>query len=62
MSLKSHRHVFIKPSKWFTEDIEMIFFLSQQIAEEISREMGLTIANDVRKQKQHQEAYADPTR
>jgi hypothetical protein len=30
MSLESHRHVFIKPSKWFTEDIEMIFFLSRQ--------------------------------
>lgn len=35
---------------------------SAKIAEEISREMGLTIANDVRKQKQHQEAYADPAR
>lgn len=35
---------------------------SAQIAEEISREMGLTIANDVRKQKQHQEAYTDPAR
>jgi hypothetical protein len=28
MSLESHRHVFIKPSKWFTEDIGMIFFCS----------------------------------
>lgn len=35
---------------------------SAQIAEEISREMGLTIANDVRKQKQHQEVYTNPTR
>ena len=35
---------------------------SAKIAEEISREMGLTIANDVRKQKQHQEAYADLAR
>lgn len=35
---------------------------SARIAEELSREMGLTIANDVRKQKQHQEAYTDPTR
>ena len=35
---------------------------SAQIAEEISHEMGLTIANDIRKQKQHQEAYTAPTR
>jgi hypothetical protein len=35
---------------------------SAKIAEEISREMGLTIANDVRKQKQHQESYTDPAR
>lgn len=35
---------------------------SARIAEEISREMGLTIANDVQKQKQHQEAYTDPVR
>lgn len=35
---------------------------SAHIAEEISREMGLTIANDVRKQAPHQEAYADPAR
>jgi|AGTN01.3.fsa_nt_gi Relaxase/Mobilisation nuclease domain. len=39
---------------------------SARIAEEISREMGLTIANDVRKekqqQKQYQKAYTDPTR
>ncbi|MDL2224011.1 relaxase/mobilization nuclease domain-containing protein [Bacteroidales bacterium OttesenSCG-928-M06] len=35
---------------------------SARIAEEISREMGLTIANDVRKQKQHQEAYTDHAR
>jgi len=35
---------------------------SARIAEEISREMGLTIANDVHKQKQHQEAYTDLAR
>jgi hypothetical protein len=35
---------------------------SAKIAEEISWEMGLTIANDVRKQKQHQEAYTNPAR
>ncbi|MFV0420536.1 MAG: relaxase/mobilization nuclease domain-containing protein [Dysgonomonas sp.] len=35
---------------------------SAKIAEEISREMGLTIANDVCKHKQHQEAYTDPVR
>jgi hypothetical protein len=39
---------------------------SARIAEEISREMGLTIANDVRKetqqQKQHQDVYSDPQR
>jgi hypothetical protein len=35
---------------------------SAQIAETISREMGLTIANDIRKQKQHQEIYTDPAR
>lgn len=35
---------------------------SAQITEEISREMGLTIANDVHKQKQHQEVYTDPAR
>lgn len=35
---------------------------SAKIAEEISREMGLTIANDVHKQKQHQEAFTDPAR
>ncbi|MCD7937401.1 MAG: relaxase/mobilization nuclease domain-containing protein [Tannerellaceae bacterium] len=35
---------------------------SARIAEEISREIGLTIANDVRKQKQHQQPYKDPTR
>jgi hypothetical protein len=35
---------------------------SAKIAEEISREMGLTIAKDVQKQKEHQEAYADPAR
>lgn len=35
---------------------------SAKIAEEISRDMGLTIAKDVQKQKEHQEAYADPAR
>lgn len=41
---------------------------SARIAEEISREMGLTIANDVRKEKekqqrkQHQDTYSDPQR
>lgn len=35
---------------------------SARITEEISCEMGLTIANDVRRQKQHQEAYTDPVR
>lgn len=35
---------------------------SAHIAEEISREMGLTIANDVRRQTPHQEAYTDPAR
>lgn len=34
---------------------------SARAAEEISREMGLTIANDVHKQKQHQAEHADPT-
>lgn len=39
---------------------------SAKITEEISREMGLTIANDVRKEKQqrkqHQNTYSDPQR
>lgn len=35
---------------------------SARIAEEISRDMGLTIANDVHRQKPQQEAYADPAR
>lgn len=35
---------------------------SAKIAEEISREMGLTIAKDVQKQKEHQETYVDPAR
>jgi hypothetical protein len=35
---------------------------SARIAEEMSREMGLTIANEVRRQKPHQEAHADPDR
>jgi hypothetical protein len=35
---------------------------SAKITEEISREMGLTIAKDVHKQTEHQEAYTDPAR
>jgi hypothetical protein len=35
---------------------------SAKITEEISREMGLTIANDAHKHKQHQEAFTDPAR
>lgn len=35
---------------------------SAKIAEDISSEMGLTIANDICKQKQHQEVYTEPTR
>lgn len=35
---------------------------SARAAEEISREMGLAIANDVHKQKQYQAEHADPTR
>ena len=35
---------------------------SAKIAEEISRKMGLTIAKDVQKQKEYQEAYIDPAR
>lgn len=35
---------------------------SARAAEEISRELGLTIANDVHKQKQYQVEHADPTR
>lgn len=35
---------------------------SARAAEEISREMGLTIANDVHKLKQHAAEHADPTR
>lgn len=35
---------------------------SARVAEEISREMGLTIANEVHKQKQHQKEHADPSR
>lgn len=35
---------------------------SARVAEEISREMGLTIANDVHKLKQHTAEHADPTR
>ncbi len=43
-------------------DTTFISNRSARIAEEISREMGLTIANDVRKQKQHREAYTDDIR
>ena len=39
------------------ENIELL-----EDAEEISREMGLTIANDVHKLKQHTAEHADPTR
>jgi hypothetical protein len=35
---------------------------SARIAEELSREMGLTIANEVNRQKPHQEVHADPDR
>lgn len=35
---------------------------SARAAEDISREMGLTIANDVHKLKQHAAKHADPTR
>lgn len=35
---------------------------SARVAEEISREMGLTIANEVHKQKQHRKEYADTSR
>jgi hypothetical protein len=35
---------------------------SAKITEEISREMGLTIAKDVQKQKEYQKAYTDPVR
>lgn len=35
---------------------------SARITEEMSREMGLEIANDVHKQKAHQETYSDPAR
>lgn len=35
---------------------------SAKITEEVSHEMGLTIAKDVHKQKEHQEAYTDPAR
>jgi hypothetical protein len=30
MVLESYRNAFIKPSKWFTEDIEKIFFHFRQ--------------------------------
>jgi len=43
-------------------DTTFISNRSARIAEEISHEMGLTIANDVRRQKPHQEAHADPIR
>lgn len=35
---------------------------SAKITEEISKEMKLTVAKDVHKQKDHQQAYADPAR
>ena len=35
---------------------------SARIAEELSRDMGLTIANEVHRQKLHQEVHADPDR
>jgi len=35
---------------------------SARIAEEMSREMGLTIANEVRAQKSHREVHANPAR
>jgi hypothetical protein len=35
---------------------------SARIAEEMSREMGLTIANEVHRQKPHQETHTDPER
>jgi hypothetical protein len=35
---------------------------SARIAEELSRDMGLTIANKVHRQKPHQEVYSDPDR
>ncbi len=35
---------------------------SARIAEELSRDMGLTIANEVRAQKKHREVHADPDR
>jgi hypothetical protein len=35
---------------------------SARVAEEMSREMGLTIANEVHRQKLHQEAHTDPDR
>lgn len=35
---------------------------SARIAEEISREMGLTIANEVHRQKEYRKAQADPAR
>lgn len=43
-------------------DTTFISNRSAHIAEEISREMGLTIANDVRRQKEHQKTYTDPVR
>lgn len=35
---------------------------SARIAEEISRKIGLTVANEVRRQKEYQNRYADPKR
>ena len=35
---------------------------SARIAEEISRKIGLTVANEVQRQKEYQNRYADPKR
>ncbi len=43
-------------------DTTFISNRSARIAEELSREMGLTIANEVRAQKTHREVHANPNR
>ncbi len=43
-------------------DTTFISNRSARIAEELSRDMGLTIANEVHRQKPHQEVHADPDR
>ncbi|MEA5081588.1 MAG: relaxase/mobilization nuclease domain-containing protein [Dysgonamonadaceae bacterium] len=43
-------------------DTTFISNRSAKIAEDISREMGLTIAKDIQKQKEYQEAYMYPVR